>query len=132
MTRAMIVTVLASCYGVDTTTGQEWYEAGAQWAVENGVSDGTNLSHAVTREQIATMLWRLAGSPEADESVLSGYPDRASISEWAVQAMAWAVSAGIIAGNDTGELLPQSNATRAQVAVMLQRYLENEAGKESA
>ena len=43
--------------------------------------------------------------------------------------MAWAVSAGIIAGNDTGELLPQSNATRAQVAVMLQRYLENEAGK---
>ena len=132
MTRAMIVTVLASCYGVDTTTGQEWYEAGAQWAVENGVSDGTNLSHAVTREQIATMLWRLAGSPEADESVLFGYPDRGSISEWAVQAMAWAVSAGIIAGNDTGELLPQSNATRAQVAVMLQRYLENEAGKESA
>ena len=132
MTRAMIVTVLASCYDVDTTTGQEWYEAGAQWAVENGVSDGTNLNHAVTREQIATMLWRLAGSPMADESALSGYPDRASISEWAVQAVAWAVSAGIIAGNDTGELLPQSNATRAQVAVMLQRYLENEAGKESA
>lgn len=129
MTRAMIVTVLARCYGVDTTTGGEWYEAGAQWAVENGVSDGTNLDNSVTREQIVTMLWRLVGSPVVDESVLSSYPDSASISEWAVQAMAWAVDIGIIAGNDTGKLLPQGNATRAQVATMLQRYLENAISK---
>ena len=129
MSRGMIVTVLASCYGVDTTTGDTWYEAGAQWAVANGVSDGTNLNNPVTREQIVTMLWRLAGSPVVEETDLSRYPDGPSVSQWAVQAVAWAVDAGIIAGSDTGELLPQGNATRAQVATMLQRYLEYGAGK---
>ena len=122
MTRAMVVTVLARYDDVDTTTGDTWYEAGADWAVENNVSDGTNLDDSVTREQLVTMLWRYAGSPAA-ESNLSGYPDSASVSDWAINAMIWAVDAGIIAGNGAGELNPQGTATRAEMAMILMRVL---------
>lgn len=66
MTRAMIVTVLARFEGVDTTTGSTWYEAGQQWAMENGVSDGTNMDASLTREQLATMLYRYAQSKGYD------------------------------------------------------------------
>lgn len=121
MNRAMIVTVLASLNGVDTSVGQTWYDAGAQWAVANGVSDGANLMDSLTREQLATMLWRYAGSPTADS--LTGYPDGASVSGWATQAMAWAVEQGLISGMD-GTLAPQATATRAQVAQILMRFVE--------
>lgn len=121
MSRAMIVTVLASLNGVDTSAGQTWYDAGAQWAVENGVSDGANLMDSLTREQLATMLWRYAGSPGA--SSLTGYPDGANVSSWASQAMAWAVERGMISGMD-GALAPQATATRAQVAQILMRFVE--------
>lgn len=122
MNRAMIVTVLARLNGVDTSTGQTWYDAGAQWAVANGVSDGTNLMVSLTREQLATMLWRYAGSPGASGS-LTGYPDGASVSSWASQAMAWAVEQGLISGIN-GTLAPQATATRAQVAQILMRFVE--------
>lgn len=122
MTRAMIVTVLARYDDADTTTGDTWYEAGAAWAVENGVSDGTNLDNTVSREQLVTMLWRLMDSP-AVESDLTTYPDNASVSDWAAQAMAWAVDAGIITGNSAGELMPQATATRVEVAAILARFV---------
>lgn len=63
MTRAMIVTVLARFAGVDTTTGDTWYDAGQQWAVANGISDGTALDRDITRQELVTMLWRYAGQP---------------------------------------------------------------------
>ena len=72
MTCAMIVTVLDRFEGVDTTAGDIWYEAGQQWAVANGVSDGTNMDRSLTREQLAAMLWRYAGSPSVSND-LSGY-----------------------------------------------------------
>ena len=124
MTRAMIVTVLARYDGVDTSTGSTWYEAGAAWAVANGVSDGTNLDGSLTREQLVTMLWRLMGSPVV-ESDLSGYPDSASVSDWAINAMIWAADTGIITGNGAGALNPQGTATRAEVATMLMRFVAN-------
>lgn len=73
MTRGMVNTVLARLAGVDTTSaaGQNWYDKGVAWARENGVSDGTNPNGNVTREQLATMLYRYAGSP-----VVSGSPGR--------------------------------------------------------
>ena len=122
MNRAMVVTVLARYDDVDTTTGNTWYEAGAAWAVENGVSDGTNLGGSITREQLVTMLWRYAGSPEVKGS-LSAYPDFASVSDWALDAMIWAVDASIITGNGVGELNPQGTATRVEVATMLARFV---------
>ena len=123
--RAMILTILARYNGVDTSTGATWYEAGVAWAVENGVSDGTNLEAAVSREQLVTMLWRLVGSPVI-ECDLTAYPDSGSVSNWAAQAMAWAVDTGIIIGTGAGTLNPQGNATRAEVAAMLARFAEND------
>ena len=124
MTRAMIVTVLARFEGVDTTTGSTWYEAGQQWAMENGVSDGTNMDASLTREQLATMLWRYAGSPSVSDN-LSGYTDADTVSSYAQQAMVWCVEQGIIGGTTTTTLSPQGPATRAQVATILMRYIEN-------
>ena len=122
MTRGMIVTVLAAYDGADTSSnGGAWYEAGRQWAMANGISDGTNMDSALTREQLAVMLCNYAGKPTAGS--LSGYTDAASVSDWAVQAMAWCVEQGIISGMDGG-LNPQGTATRAQVATMLMQFCQ--------
>ncbi len=122
MTRAMFVTVLARLEGVDTDTGSTWYEAGQQWAMAHGISDGSNLDQALTREQLATMLYRYAGSPAVSGS-LSSNADGAAVSDWAKTAMIWAVEGGLITGTGSG-LQPQGTATRAQVATILMRFLE--------
>lgn len=123
MNRAMIVTVLAAYDGADTSSsGGAWYEAGQRWAMANGISDGTNMEQNLTREQLALMLWSYAGKPDARQS-LTGYPDMGSVSSWAKQAMAWAVENGLISGVD-GALAPQGEATRAQVATILMRFVE--------
>ena len=123
MTRAMIVTVLARLEGVDTDTGENWYDAGAQWAVEAGISDGSNLDQNLSREQLATMLWRYAGNPVPTAS-LDAYHDASSISSYAQQAMAWAVETGLIRGITDDTLRPQGQATRAQVSTILMRFIE--------
>ena len=122
MTRAMILTVLARCEGVDTAAGGEWYESGVQWAVENGISDGTDLNAPVTREQLVTMLYRYAGEPEIAGSIGS-FSDTSAVSSWAEDAVIWAVENGIMEGMGNGMLKPQETATRAQVAAILQRFL---------
>ena len=123
MTRAMVLTVLARYEGVDTTAGDTWYEAGMDWAVENGISDGTNPMNSVTREQLALMLYRYAGEPETGGS-LSAFPDAADVSDWAVQGMAWAVENGLITGTGAGELNPQGTASRVEVAAMFMRFVQ--------
>lgn len=125
MNRAMIVTVLAALDGVDTSSnGGAWYEAGQRWAMLNGISDGTNMEQSLTREQLAVMLWNYAGRPESNYS-LTSYPDWTSTSDWAAQAMTWAVEKGLIS-NLNGALAPQGTATRAQVATILMRFVESE------
>lgn len=124
MTRAMLMTVLARFDGEDTAGGSVWYEKGMAWAVANGVSDGSNPNGSITREQFATMLWRYAGSPAVSGS-LTSFSDHAKVSGYATDAMRWAVSTGIIGGMGDGTLAPQGNATRAQVATMLMRFVEN-------
>ena len=125
--RAMIWTILARMSGVDTTSGGEWYAIAQRWAVANGVSDGTMPNGTITREQLAAMLYRYAvskgmvkGPATADLSV---FADANSVSSYAVEAMQWAVSTGLIGGMD-GKLNPQGSATRAQVATMLMRFAE--------
>lgn len=122
MSRAMILTVLARYEGVDTTGGSTWYEQGVQWAVADGISDGTNLDAALSREQLATMLWRYVGSP-AVEKDLSAYTDSADISDWAKEGMMWAVNAGLITGTDQNALNPQGGASRVEVAAILARFV---------
>ena len=124
MTRAMIWTVLAAYEGENTSGGATWYEAGQKWAMENGISDGSNPNGAITREQLAVMLWRYAGSPKAEMS-LASYTDASAVSSWAVEAMAWAIDNGLISGMGNGILAPQGNATRAQVATIMMQFVEN-------
>jgi len=121
-TRSMLMTVLARYAGEDTTGSTPWYQKGMEWAKANGVSDGTNPEVNITREQLVTMLYRYAGSPKANGS-LNSFSDAASVSSYAVNAMQWAVTNGIVNGSN-GKLNPQNNATRAQVAAILMRFCE--------
>lgn len=123
-TRAMIWTILAAWDGADTSGGDPWYAPARQWAMTNGVSDGTDPNGSITREQLATMLWRTAGSPGVSGS-LSSYVDGDRVSPWAQTAMAWAVEQGILSGMGGGTLAPQGTATRAQVAVMLMQFVKD-------
>lgn len=121
VTRAMMWTVLARLDGKDVSGASTWYAKAMTWATEKGVSDGTFPANSITREQLATMLWRAAGSPEA-KGALTNFNDAASVSSWATQAMTWAVEQGLISGMGDGALNPQGNATRAQLAVILTAY----------
>ena len=122
-TRAMIWTVLARLNGQSVDGGSPWYAAAQSWAVSAGVSDGTDPAGNITREALAAMLYRAAGSPAVSGNFLA-FSDGDSVSSWAESAMLWATQSGIIGGID-GALAPQGQATRAQVAAMLQRFMES-------
>lgn len=126
-TRSMIVTILARMEGVNTSGGVTWYTAGRAWAMENGISDGTNMEGKITREQLAAMLYRYAKMKGYDVSAsasLSGYTDASGVSGWAKEAMQWAVGSGLIQGSGNA-LTPQVNASRAQIATILMRFAQS-------
>ena len=125
-TRAMVMTILARTAGVDTTWSEPWYAAGLNWAVVNGISDGTDPMGSITREQLAAILFRYAKYKGYDvwsgQSGLEGFEDAAKVSDYAVEAMQWAVGEGLI--NGIGEQLQsQGTAIRAQAAAILMRFL---------
>ena len=136
MTRGDFVLILyrnagsPSVYGVsnpftDVKSTDYYYEA-VLWAYRNNVVNGTSTTTfgpkgKITREQIASILWRLAGKPVYSASLRS-YTDYASVSDYAYDAMSWAVGSGYVKGSGA-KLSPRNNATRAEVAVMLHRYL---------
>jgi|GEM_PF-401681 len=123
MNRAMLLTVLyrldGQKYGTD---GATWYSAAADWAMEVGISDGTNLDAAISREQLAVILYRYAGVQETEHTVPTR-SDAGEVSGWASEAMAWAVETGILSGKPDGRLAPQDSASRAEVAAMLMRFV---------
>ena len=125
-TRGMIVTILARLDGKNTS-GTPWYQAGQRWAMEYEISDGTNMTGAITREQLVTMLFRYAVKNGLEAVTLSEnltqFTDASDISAWAVSAMQWAVGQGLIQGSN-GLLRPQANASRAEVATILMRFCE--------
>ena len=122
MTRGMVNTVLARLAGADTTGGETWYAKGTVWAVENGISDGTAPEQPVTREQLAAMLYRYAGSPAVSGEL--SFDDADSISAWARDAVRWCVDNGILNGVGGNRMTPQDLARRGQVAAMLMRFLQ--------
>ena len=122
LTRAMIWTILARASGVETEGGATWYAKAQKWVVANGVSDGEDPMGNVTREQLVTMLWRLNGS-EVMTGYIGNYIDTGDISEWANNAMLWAVQNGIIEGDENMALAPKADTTRAQAATFFVRYL---------
>ena len=124
-TRGMIVTILARVEGVNTN-GTPWYAAGQKWAMDNGISDGTNMPGVITREQLATILYRYAkqkGYDVSKSAALTAYSDAGKVSGYAAEAMQWAVAEGLLQGSN-GKLDPQGSATRAQVATILMRFME--------
>lgn len=123
MTRAMLMTVLARLDGQDTAGGDIWYAKAMDWAKKAGISDGTMPENSVTREQMVTMLYRYAKVNKVNGD-LSRFADGKNVSSWATEAMGWAVNQGILTGKDDGRLDPQGTATRAEVATILQRFVE--------
>ena len=124
-TRGMIVTILARVEGVNTN-GAPWYAAGQKWAMDNGISDGTNMPGVITREQLATILYRYAkqkGYDVSKSAALTAFSDADKVSGYAAEAMQWAVAEGLLQGSN-GKLNPQGSATRAQVATILMRFME--------
>ena len=135
-TRAMIVSILARLENVTSAedagfsdVDDEWYATAVNWAASVGVVSGTGEGNfspnvAITREQLAAMLMNYSAWKGEDVSAradLSGYSDQPSA--WATETISWAVAEGLISGVTHDELQPQGNATRAQVAAILQRYL---------
>lgn len=141
MTRAMLVTVLWRAEGQPTAStaasftdvaSNSWYSSAVAWAVENGIVNGTSDTtfspdKSITRQEIAAILQRYAkykGVDVTQTADLSAYTDNASVASWASDAMAWAVNKGVITGATSTTLAPAANATRAQVATMLMRYMQ--------
>lgn len=126
VTRQQVWMILARMAGSDPAD----MAAARAWAVNNGISDGTNPGAAVTRQQLVALLYRFAAQNGYDTTAradLSGYPDVASVASYAADAMAWSVAEGIVGGTTQGTLNPAGTANRAQFAVILWRFYQTSA-----
>lgn len=138
MSRAMMAAVLYNLEGrpdqdlsneFSDVSSDAWYTAGVSWAAANGVIGGYGNGQAgpndnITREQLVVMLWRYAGSPAADVQTLN-FTDAGQASGYAVEALYWATTNGILNGCGNGRLDPRGPATRAQAAQILKNFIEN-------
>lgn len=141
LTRAMLVQTLYAMEGrpaaasagfADVASG-DWYASAVNWAAANGVVSGVSETgfgpnNALTREQLALILYRFAqykGYDVTGSSDLTAYADGSSVSGWAAEAMSWAVDAGLISGVGGNQIAPTGTATRAQVAQILMNFCEN-------
>ena len=142
-TRGMIVTILYRLENEPAVSGGSaftdvengaWYADAVAWAAANDIVNGTSATtfapnSPITREQMATMLYRFAQYKGMDavtlQENLTGYPDGGQVSDYAIPAMNWAIGQGLIAGMENGTLVPQGSATRAQVATILMRFCES-------
>ncbi|MBQ9133367.1 MAG: S-layer homology domain-containing protein [Clostridia bacterium] len=124
-TRGMMMTALARLAGENTDGGTPWYAKGMAWATQQGISDGTNPESDITREQAVTMLYRYMGSPKVSENGLDSFTDSTATGDWAVDAMNWAISVGLLQGDAEGTIRPGDTATRAEIAALMVRFVDN-------
>jgi len=140
VTRGQLVTILYRIAGSPDVSGTtnpfkdvesgKWYTDAVIWAAANGIVNGVTAdmyapNNNITREQLATILYRYDGAKKSGINYLSKFADSQTVSAYAVDAMNWAVGTGIMNGSD-GKLLPAASASRVQTAAMLSRYVENE------
>ena len=132
-TRAMLAQTLYRAAGSPAVAGSDaftdtqdgaWYADAVLWAAQAGIISGYGgglfgAEDPVSREQIAAILWRYAGSPEAQSE---DFADESTISAWAADAVDWARSAGVMTGREGGRFAPQANVTRAETAVILRAF----------
>ena len=138
--RAMVVTILYRLAGEPDVSGDVsftdvepglWYTDAVLWAAQKGIVNGISEtefapSGDLTREQLATVLYRYAESMGYDVSAqadLSGFPDAGDIQDYATEALSWAVAEGLLQGFEDDSLQPGGTATRAQIATILMRFL---------
>ena len=144
LTRGQLATILYRIAGEPSVEGLEnpfedvqagrYFTEAVIWAAGEGIVEGTSEGifrpeKMVTREQLATILYRYSGESAVEEDVLAGYPDGEKVSTFAKEGMNWAVSKGLITGVANGTvttLNPRGAATRAQIATILMRFLENQ------
>ena len=139
-TRAMVAKVLANLsgirdftwsYGFRDVPEDAWYAGAVNWGAMVGIIQGTSKTtfspdEPVTREQLATFLYRFAracGMDVSERDELTGYDDRAAVSQYALSAVQWAVASGLIRGTGARTLSPASYATRAEIAQMLSNFV---------
>jgi hypothetical protein len=136
MTRAMVAQVLYSLTDKPAVSAPAsfsdvpdgaWYSDAVAWAAQQGLVSGYGdgsfgAGDSVTREQLAFLLWKYAGSPAAQTDL--NYQDSAQVSAYAQPALQWASEQGIVSGTGNGVLAPQGLATRAQVAQMMKKFME--------
>lgn len=141
ITRGQMVQILYNYYGENCGTNSgfsdvpssAWYAKAVTWASKKGVvsgySNGTfGPDNQLTREQMVTILYNVAGRPATNTSALAQFSDRGQVAAYAVNGFSWAVSNKVVSGTSNTTLSPRGTATRAQVAVILIRYLENVEG----
>ena len=141
ITRGQMVQILYNYYGEDCGTNSGfsdvpssvWYAKAVTWASKKGVvsgySNGTfGPNNKLTREQMVTILYNVAGRPATNTSALAQFNDRGQVAAYAVNGFSWAVSNKVVSGTSNTTLSSRGTATRAQVAVILIRYLENVEG----
>lgn len=141
ITRGQMVQILYNYYGEDCGTNSgfsdvpssAWYAKAVTWASKKGVvsgySNGTfGPDNQLTREQMVTILYNVADKPATNTSAISQYSDYYQVASYAADGFAWAVSNKVVSGTSSTTLSPRGTATRAQVAVILIRYLENVEG----
>lgn len=139
LTRAMLAQMLYKLGGgqpgdsasFEDVDSNAWYAAAVNWAAAKGIVSGVGSGGfapeaSITREQLAVMLWKYAGAPVVNSDLLDDFTDAGEANDYAVQALAWAVENGIIAGQGNGTLSPGGQATRAQVAQMFMSYMEKQ------
>ena len=143
VTRAMFVTILAQIDGADLTEYEGkssfsdvktdgWYTAAIEWAYQNGYAAGLGdgifgYKNDVSREQIALFFYTYSASVGVDVSAkadITGFADYDRIHDWARDAMAWAVEAGLIAGTGENYVSPRASATRSEIALIVMNYVE--------
>ena len=141
ITRGQMVQILYNYYGEDCGTNSgfsdvpssAWYAKAVTWASKKGVASGYSNGtfgpdNQLTREQMVTILYNVAGRPATNTSALAQFNDRGQVAAYAVNGFSWAVSNKVVSGTSNTTLSPRGTATRAQVAVILIRYLENVEG----
>lgn len=125
-TRAQVWTMLARLSGVDTDNGnkENWYDTARTWAMQNGISDGTDANGEITREQLVTMLYRFSDGRGVSKSI-AGFQDANQVSSWAQTAMEWAYGMGVMHGNADGTIHPKGDTTRSQLAQFFMNFIQN-------